>query len=205
MTDDIPWISPDDDPSRPARAPRRCIHRWERVIVGPSLEDAQRTTRCSRCGRVRDEAAYARGRSARRLGGDMERRIERVYGPTKIGERGDPVDHIGGVWRWQSKATRADPPVWLAAVAVPTYRQTLPAALRAAFDGMAGLYDPRTSVVVRSYVRPGVRTRDWLIIRPSAARAWFALYTWREDVTPDSGWWVIPGDWWLDHYGRDTR
>ena len=56
------------------------------------------------CWQRRDEAKSRKARSSVRMGKDNERRLERVYGPTKVGERGDAIDLIGHFWKWQSKA-----------------------------------------------------------------------------------------------------
>jgi hypothetical protein len=210
----------------PVPTPRKCRrHEWQSIVIqhdlssleGPDIytppfcvcgnwwpcPDAPQSNeiRCVRCGAIRDETRARRGKSARRLGGDQERRIERIYGPVKIGERGDPVDHIGRVWRWQSKATRKVPPLWLAAIVQPTYRlwTAIPKTSRTAWLKMQGLYGPRSSVLIWSFVTNGVRTRDWLFVSLRAGSDEFNL------VPPEYalGWWVIPGDWWLDHFGKD--
>lgn len=192
--DDLPFTQPTG--SDPVPTPRKCSrHDWvrgEQDRPGPDL------TVCARCGHRKDLARMRRGKSSRRLGGDQERRIERVYGPTKIGERGDPVDHIGRVWRWQAKATRALPPRWLASINLPTPRDP-PSSVADAWNRMSGLYGTRRSVVIRSYVSRGIRTRDWLFVGAEDAVAEFGAV-----IPYFTGWWVIPGDWWLDHFGSDV-
>ena len=199
---DESWAPPEVDDMALERKPKVCRHDWvvnRHWNGGPTSEPP--IVQCVRCNRVRDEVAAKRGKSARRLGGDQERRIEKVYGPVKIGERGDPVDHLGRVWRWQSKATRGLPPKWLAAITEPTYRAVVPFALERAYDAMAGHYDPRGSVVIRSFVSRGVRARDWLFVDAADGAAELALA--HPVGTSTLGFWVIPGDWWLDHFGRD--
>lgn len=144
-----------------------------------------------------DPVKARRGKSARRLGTDQERRIERVYGPTKIGERGDPVDHIGRVWKWQAKATRAAPPLWLARITEPAQVSPVPLTVSIPWGRMEAHYLDRRPVVIRSYVHVGTRTRDWLFVGERDAQDYLGLPFER------FGWWVIPGDWWLDHFGRD--
>lgn len=199
MTDDLTDYFPQDAAPSVETVPRVHRHRFGREVwhalnhgAGPCLPACEIKYVCERCGRVREEAAYARGRSARRLGGNQERRIERVYGPTKIGERGDPVDHLGVRFRWQSKATRHAPPIWLAAVSEPTYREHVDALTSAALAAMEGHYGGRESVVIRSFVRSGVPVRDWLIVST-------ATYG-----DPRPGYMVIPGSVWLDLYGLDS-
>ena len=195
MTDDLAYLDRHDDGRIPNGAVgRQCRrHSW---LTGPNG-----ITWCQRCDRTRDEDRHRQGKRARRLGGDQERRIERVYGPTKIGERGDPVDHIGRVWKWQSKATRADPPLWLAAISEPTHRDTAPAGVVAAHRHMEPVYRDRTPVVIRCYVHAGTRTRDWLFVDCADFCDEFGITA----FDAHEGWWVIPGDWWLDHFGRDEE
>lgn len=186
MTDDLAFLDRHDDGRLPDGAKGRppCRrHQWAGDF-------------CSRCNARRNPVASRRGRSARRLGGDQERRIERVYGPEKIGERGDPVDHLGRVWKWQAKATRADPPLWLARITEPTQVMVLPTSIVIAYSRMGDYYPGRRPLVIRSYVHAGLRTRDWLFLGELAARLELGL-------SGGFGWWVIPGDWWLDHFGRD--
>lgn len=199
---DLEWPPTPVDDMAIERKPKVCRHEW---IVnrhwngGPTSEPP--ITQCVRCNKVRDDVAARRGKSARRLGGDQERRIEKVYGPTKIGQRGDAVDHIGRVWRWQSKATRALPPRWLAAIDEPEWMALVPAWVVAPYYGMDGLY-ARKSVVIRSFVSRGIRTRDWLIVSALDGTVELGLPG-PDHNDPRGGWWVIPGDWWLDHFGRD--
>lgn len=179
-------------------APRKCGHPRDRRV---QREDG--SIACSRCNAVLDTARLRRGKRSDRLGKDNERRIQRVYGPTKIGQRGDAVDHIGRIWRWQSKASRNPPAGWLALIDRPTER-TPPNSVLVALAKMelGDLYGPRRSVVIRSFVRAGGRaegrTRDWLFVHADDASAELGLTPARYP-----GWWVIPGDWWLDHFGRD--
>ncbi len=199
MTDDL---FPAPDGPRPGAAPaRRCRrHEWapgEPVAVGDGIAVAR--TVCRRCGRPRSAEASRRGANSRRLGGDQERRIERVYGPTKIGERGDPVDHLGRTWKWQSKATRSLPSRWIAAISdAPLFMDALPGYLRVPMERMGGLYGNRCPVVVRSFVRQGVRTRDWMFVRGWDAGEWLGL-------PRRVGYYAVPGDWWLDRFGRDEE
>jgi hypothetical protein len=206
--DELDLFSPPLDEGRIVRTPRKHRHVWIGItgallFNGTPLDDIRTVWKCSRCGRLRDETRARRGKSARRLGGDQERRIERVYGPVKRGEYGDAVDHVGAVWRWQSKATRSLPPRWLAAIDVPQPRDVLPVSIERAHAGMAGLFDPRRSVVIRSFIRNGGlaagRTRDWLFVGYLDAEAELGA----PRRLPPAPWWVIPGDWWLDHFGRD--
>lgn len=148
--DDLPFDLPEADATRPERASRKCRRHGPWIV-------ANGITSCDRCGHVQDPVAARRGRSSRRLGSDQERRIERVYGPTKIGERGDPVDHLGRLGKWQSKATRGAVPRWLA----DPMRK------------MAGLYGDRVPLLILSFVRQGLPTEDYVVV---SGRDWLALH-----------------------------
>lgn len=153
MTDDLPFGEP-LTPQTAWATPRCKRHNWgQNVLPGDPLD----LIRCRRCHHVQDAARVRAGRSARRLGGDQERRIERVYGPMKVGERGDAVDHIGTICKWQSKATRTAPPGWISG---PIAR-------------MDGLYGDRLPVLILSFVRPGVPVEDYVLMRGSD---WLALH-----------------------------
>jgi hypothetical protein len=188
---------------------RKCgRHQWERVAIAEDARDGMATgyvLRCVRCPAIRDEVRARRGKSSRRLGADQERRIERVYGPRKVGEFGDAVDHLGRLWKWQSKATRAVPPLWLAKISEPTYFAELPAFVASAMSHMDGIAQHLAPLVIRSYVRNGGkaegRTRDWMFVKVADYRAEAGLDGANEGAW--SGYMVIPGAWWLDHFGRD--
>lgn len=94
---DLPWIEPEPDPTRPERRGRRCSrHDWQ--ALGDEMA-------CIRCGRVRDESASRRGRTALRAGKDAERAIARAYGGTRTGQHGGPDDVlVGDLFVVQSKA-----------------------------------------------------------------------------------------------------
>lgn len=189
---------PPVEPREAPETPRKHRHIWYRTV-----EAGETSWVCLAHSEpvIRDIVKARRGKSSRRLGADQERRIERVYGPVKIGERGDPVDHIGRVWRWQSKATRSVPPQWLAAIREPEWTQLVPAWAVAPYNAMAGLYS-RKSVLIRSFVSRGIRTRDWLIVSSIDGTVELGLPG-PDHGDPRGGWWVIPGEWWLDHFGRD--
>ena len=108
------------------------------------------------CGAVQDEVTHKRGKAARRLGVDQERAFEREHGPEKIGERGDPVDHIGTFGKYQVKSTRG-----------PVTRM-----LRN-IDRMDGIYLDRVPVLIQRFVRQGVRTETFVTLRLSD---WQALH-----------------------------
>jgi hypothetical protein len=154
--------------------------------------------RCTRCGTIRDEARRRRGKSARRLGGDQERRIERVYGPWKVGEYGDPVDHVGRDFKWQSKASRIAPPLWLSSVReIAPLPSPAPAWITKPLLAMQGLYGRLFPLLIRSYVRQGVPTRDWIVV-PSPA--WNLLHA---DLPTPAAFLVMTGAHFLAVHGRD--
>jgi len=110
------------------------------------------------CGLTRAdyELRQRAGKRARRLGVDQERAFEKEHGPRKIGEFGDPVDHIGTFGKYQSKATRA---------AVPSMLRNI--------DRMDGYYLEKVPILVQRFVRHGVRTETFITLRLSD---WQALH-----------------------------
>ena len=163
----------------------------------------QHTWTVCTCGAQRDMEAPRRGRSARRLGGDTERRIERTYGPRKVGEFGDAVDLIGRDFVWQSKATRDDPPAWLAAIVGPVIRPAPALVIRCA-AAMAPIANGRAPLVIQTFVRrdgpKDERTRDWIWVR---ALDWVDLHG---GLVPSVGaWYVMDGRTFLAVHGRDSE
>jgi len=153
---------------------------------------------CTICLRPQDVALTRRGRSSSRLGKDQERRIQRVYGPTKVGQFGDAIDLVGRDFAWQSKSTRTAPPRWLETVdeprgLCPPDRQTL--ALELAMRPILG---PRSPLVIRSYVRQQ-DTREWIWV---PAASWDAWHSGALPVTDDA-WLVMSGAHFLAVHGRD--
>ena len=153
------------------------------------------------CGAHRDLDAPRRGRSARRFGSDQERRIERVYGPRKVGEHGDAIDLIGRDFVWQSKATHDDPPAWLASVDGPVIR-VAPSLVVACARAMLPIADGRAPLVIQTFVRSDgpkyQRTRDWIWVR---ALDWMNLHGGL--ATGDTDWVVMRGATFLAIHGRD--
>jgi hypothetical protein len=155
-----------------------------------------------------DPVKARRGKSADRLGKDQERRIERVYGPRKVGEYGDAVDHLGRDFKWQAKATRKAPPLWLAAIDEPTWLPIVPKSVLDPMAHMTGIGGARRPVVIRSYVHQGVPTRDWIFL------TWVDWYPHHGGEPWPSGWastWhggfgyvVMPGSAFLDLHGPDA-
>jgi len=187
MTDDL--FDAPDGPRPGAAPPRKCKrHAW----YGSS---------CSRCGKDRDATASRRGRSSDRLGKDQERRIESVYGPRKVGEFRDAVDHLGRDFKWQAKSTRKAPPKWLAAISEPTFVEILPSSILDPMAHMMGIGGIRFPLVIRSYVHQGVPTRDWLFV---VASQWHRLHG-KPPGHEDFGYVVIPGASFLDIHGSDEE
>lgn len=167
-------------------------HRWtlhyENTELGTS-EDA-----CE-CGVIRDVTRSRRGTSARRLGHDQERRIERVYGPRKVGEYGDAIDLIGRDFVWQSKATRHPIPAW-AALVRDIENRVPPLLVTQAARAMYPLRAHRSVLVIQSWVANGLPTRDLL---------WVYAADWRRlhGGAPFEGWVVMSGSYFLETHGRD--
>lgn len=150
------------------------------------------------CGAVRDMDAPRRGRSARRLGGDTERRLERVYGPRKVGEFGDAIDLLGRDFAWQSKATRDPMPAWMAAVDDPTLRRPTALVVTAA-EAMEPIRAHRSPLVIQSFIAPrGTLDRIWV-----RGTDW-----WRLNGGPEphqTAWMVMSGAAFLTIHGRDQE
>lgn len=154
-----------------------------------------------RAARGDDPVRARRGKSSARLGKDQERRIERVYGPRKVGEYGDAVDHLGRDFKWQAKATRSLPPKWLARITAPTWRPMVPLSVLRPMAHMTGIGGTRRGLVIRSYVRHGVTTRDWLFM---VAWDWWHLHGEPPEMEMPGGYVVIPGADFLEIHGQDS-
>lgn len=140
---------PEPEAAISTATPRRCRrHEWA-LALGGGVDDYE--VACSRCGRPKDVARSRRGRSSRRLGGDQERRAERRYGWTKIGERGEKTDLRGRLFKVQQKSTRRAPP----------------ALVRDAFAGLDATRDGRVPLLLLTFVRPGVPAQDYVVVRGS--------------------------------------
>ena len=141
-----------------ARSPKRHTHVWAPMARYLEDEAVPDDLSCFGCGLTRAdfEARQKRGRSAARMGKDQERAFEKEHGPRKIGEFGDPVDHIGSFGKYQVKSTRR--PVG------PMLRN---------IDRMDGMYLDRVPVLVQRFVRQGVRTETFVTLRLSD---WEALH-----------------------------
>lgn len=139
-------FEPRTPPNLGAPAPRRCLHPSQ---YRRPLEDGGSV--CTRCGRDIAVAATRRGRSSRRLGHDQERRAERVYGWEKIGERGSITDLRGTLMKVQQKATRG----------------TSPGRWRGIFRELDTVADGRVPALLLSFVRAGVPTEDYVVLRGS--------------------------------------
>jgi hypothetical protein len=109
-----------------------------------------------RCGKEYPADAVKRGRSAARLGKDQERDFEKEHGARKIGEFGDPVDHIGPFGKYQVKSTR----------------RPVTARLRH-LDRMDAYYLDKVPLLIERFVRQGVRTETFVTLR---LRDWQALH-----------------------------
>jgi hypothetical protein len=170
---DAAWPPP--DPAVVEREPRKCRrHEWSapgmyvsKAVVTERTEDgysghyvpldAEPTVRCLRCGKVRDIVRARRGKSSRRLGHDGERRSEKRYGWTKVGEFGGITDLQGTLAIVQQKTSRrAPPPAWMS--------------IFRALEARAG---GRIPLILLSFVKQGVDTEDFVVIR---GRDWIALH-----------------------------
>lgn len=174
----------------------RCLHpRGSRKPVVD--QDGKPAMACGRCDVIIDAVRAKRGKSSRRLGSDQERRIEKVYGPRKVGEYGDAIDLIGRDFVWQSKATRDPMPSWASVITAPDPVQPSAMVLRAA-RAMEPLRGSRQLLVIQTWV--GTRwhpTRDLIWVE---ALAWAGLHG---DFGRMSGWVAMSGEHFLLIHGRD--
>ncbi len=177
---------------------RKCRrHSWIHVETLDPLENVIVTfARCTSCWTIRDPIRSRMGRSARRLGHDQERRIERAYGPRKVGEFGDAIDLMGATWKWQSKSTRRPVTAWLAAVDAPVPHRPSTTVLCAS-QAMLPLAPHLLPLVIVTHVeRKG--TRDWIWVR---AADWLDLHGGELEAV----WLVMSGSWFLAVHGRDEE
>jgi len=212
--DDLPFDYPSPATPNGAKGKPRCRQHTYRLLSIDRAAirgdpDTFHLGGCVRCDKPYSPAASRRSKSSVRLGKDQERRIERVYGPRKVGEYGDAVDHLGRDFKWQAKATRSDPPKWLAAITEPTWRPIVPKSILDPMAHMSGIGGMRRPLVIRSYVHHGVATRDWLFV---VGVDWFRLYGtgsirgFGGFVIPGGafGYVVMPGSAFLDLHGPDA-
>lgn len=159
MTDDLPFLTPEPDPSRPVRPPRKCWkHDWEQdyfVVDGGTV--SANTMTCVRCGRVRDEAIAKRNKRNRQRGGAFERTVAKQLGGRKTGPLGGRDDvMVGGLFAIQTKRAQR-----FALTEARTY-----------LDDLRRTYPTRTPLVVHAL--PGERGgvviltfADWLLLHGS--------------------------------------
>jgi hypothetical protein len=121
MTDDLDWMTPVDDPTRPERPAKVCRHRWgaaytdvvyeadgngyvvlpdgRNIAVGLGHTLTVPTPlpgefACSRCGKLRDPALVRRGRNNRSRGNSIEREVGKQLGLRRVGQYGGPTDLV---------------------------------------------------------------------------------------------------------------
>ena len=152
---------------------------------------------CS-CGAVQDTQKSRRGKSSARLGKDQERRIERVYGPTKVGEFGDAIDLLGHDWKWQSKATRGEMPLWVRHL--KAWREMSDSAWIAdPIEHMEPLRRDLFPLLIKTWIRQGVQPTDVIIVRSSD---WAAVHG---PPAPNTEFMAMTGAYFLDINGRDEE
>lgn len=199
LDDALANTTPEPVTSVSTATPRRCRrHSWTTWSTDPERGgDLVVPAYCYRCGQPKDEDRSRRGKSAARFGKDQERRIERVYGPRKVGEFGSPVDLLGATFKWQSKATRSQPAAWLALISGPTLVDASQFVRDAAIH-MDGDHDYLYPLVIVTHVWKH-QTRDWLYVPEGA---WRAIHWWPTD---GDDWVVMSGDQFLAIHGRDSE
>jgi hypothetical protein len=127
---------------------RKCRrHVWADTVI--DYEGHTGLVSCFRCGKPKDEARSRRGKSSRRLGNDGERRSEKRYGFVKVGE-------FGGITDLQGKTTK---------VQQKTSRMAAPVKWKGIFAQLEQVADGRMPAILLSFVRPGVPSDDYFIVR----------------------------------------
>ena len=118
------------------------------------------------------------------------------HGPRKVGEYGDAIDLIGRTWAWQSKATRAPLPRWVSKLddwaAIEAHRW-----ITDPIDHMEPIRRDLRPLLIRSWIRPGVRPVDIIIVR---------VVDWAEEhgcPVPMGEYMAMTGAHFLDCHGRD--
>jgi len=154
---ELPFDQGTDPPAIPTK-PRPHRHVWVRWMID---EDGVKTFRivceAHAVPVVRDEAKARRGKSSRRLGHDGERRSEKRYGWRKVGEFGGITDLEGTMAIVQQKTSRrAAPSAWLGI-----------------FGALAARAGGRIPLILLSFVKNGMPTEDFVLIRGSD---WLALH-----------------------------
>jgi hypothetical protein len=115
--DDLEWMTPVDDPTRPERAPKVCRHRWYTGSLGPEYPVM---TICQLCGKVQDPVVSRRGRNNRSRGNAIEREVGKQLGLRRVGQYGGPEDLSGDLFAAQVKSGGAfSERVWSWLKAVP--------------------------------------------------------------------------------------
>lgn len=179
---------------RQAGEQKRHRHRWITFDY-----HGHRCTSCS-CGAVKDEARSRQGRTARDRGNRRELYIERKYGPKKVGQFGAAVDNIGRDFKWQSKTTQAEPPMWVTRFADRGITSLLPRRwFTVPMVHMDGVRDDLYPLVIKSWTRQGRPSIDVIVV-PVAA--WWHLHG---DPGIERGNWFLAmtGDHFLEVHGRD--
>lgn len=179
---------------RLAGARARHRHRWfEDMNVG-SIKPVYR---CMTCRVLRDDAKSKRGTSSRRLGHDQERRIERVYGPRKVGEFGDAIDLLGRDFMWQSKSTRREMPANVLRTGIWS-TGGVPGFIGEPMEAMRALRQDKMPLLIRSWVRRGLPTVDVIYVRGDD---WSDMHM--HDSPQGWGFVAMTGQHFLDVHGRD--
>ena len=178
-------------------AKARHQHKYDRAPAPSDLEQGDWHPRC-RCGQVQRPETTRKARSSVRLGKDQERRIEKVYGPLKVGERGDAIDLLGHDFKWQSKATRGLIPRYLSSIDAWSGVQTR-AWMRRPLRAMEPLHRDLRPLLIRSYVHVGLPVKDYIIVRSSD---WAELHG---GPTPLTELVCLTGHEFLALHGRDER
>ena len=176
MTDDLPFLPGDPDPSRPERPARRCYrHEWATgsLLADPDAMCPNCVTPwkcngphvttwsvCGRCGKVRDEAVAIRNKRNRKRGSSFERTVAKQLGGRRTGPLGGRDDvMVGEMFSIQTKRAQ----------------QFSLNEARSYLDDLRRTYPTRTPIVVHAL--PGERggvvvlsLADWALLHGSDGR-----------------------------------
>jgi len=123
--DDLPFTLPDQDPTRPARPPRKC---YRHMYILRTI-DHESMWACETCGKLRDDTVSRRNKNNGKRGRSDELKVARLVGGNKLGQLGLPWDvECPGYLRLQCKQLDTWPSIakvleWLDAIpAAPELR-----------------------------------------------------------------------------------
>lgn len=132
-------------PPNPAATPKKCArHDW---YTYPN--DGRIWTACRRCGRVRDDAAAARGRRAAKRGKAIQRQRITALGGRNLAGNNPNLDGLGVKFRYESKSGPS-------AFSVRYWRW---------LDGIPAEADQTKVLIVTEKPGPGRKARSYVVVK----------------------------------------